>query len=203
MRLNGWVRLWIVLSFLWISVVTLFVGIGAIKEFRHTNVDMEQAKLLINAFNYNVFDQFDKNPKGRFSEEFVEISLDNKAQGPLDYRITLVLPSSQQHSIPFTIKDIPRTIDLDLLIKRISNKTEVPISAETKLHLSNWLKTASEQVRKVENRYVGQIEAIESAKTKVAQKSLTNFLMFALIPPLLLLCFGYSLAWVRAGFRSS
>ena len=185
--MNGWMRLWVLVSVLWFCVVAVIVYVSVVSE----SYDPPYVHDIYNSLS----------PKAK--PYYLKFSLDEKT--------FLKEGDSQEQWLLYDAVDEA----LRPFYKQSSEHPESLLSIQGKLKATkgysltideiekrlNKLKEQDAMAPKAEEEFDSKVEEAYRKKAEARKKAIIHAITITVVPSVLLLLVGYGVAWVRRGFQ--
>ena len=183
--MNGWKRLWILLTVIW-ALIVVSIATFIVIEDTYDNINGPWIK-------YRLSDQ---------SKTFYE-GLEEDENGPA-YTVSFTYEDGTEQAIRFPLieKEISEINFGEKLAKiakesgRIVSSKEIDLFKE-KVTLKN------SQAAKAKEEFDSEIEKAKLENLRQRREIIYSSLAALFIPPIIFLFLGYGIAWVRRGFKSN
>jgi hypothetical protein len=178
--MTGWIRLWILLSVIWLAVVTTFIAVS------------------LNEFDGKANGPWISHRLSESSQQFYK-RRGNSDEGP-SYVVPVTLVSGTVKEVSFSVLSSSGLESIERKIQSLAASEGTSVSAE---EMSRFLSAVRLENKRAEN--AAKEYAIELAKYSVEQRESRRDLitfggLLGAVPPIFVLVLGYGIAWVRRGF---
>jgi len=181
--MNGWQRLWVVISAIWLLVVVSYAVISI--QDTYTDPDGPWIFYSLSANAKEFYKDLEKNEKG-----------------PM-YTVTFKFTDGSEQSVRFPLLEKPvGELKLGDQLNRLARENNKQISRQEIAKFINNVSKSNSRAKQAKKEYESKVQEVRQNSTEKRRNIIINSLLMLIAPPIGVLIMGYSVAWVRRGFSN-
>lgn len=182
--MSGWLRLWVLVSAIWLVIVVAFAALIAKDTFNDPDGPWIVYRLSDKAKGF--YEGLEKNEKG-----------------PM-FTVTFKYTDGETQQVRFPLLEKPiKDLELGKKLNKLAKEKGKMISPKVINKFLDDVAKSNKRAKLAKKEYESEVEK-EHEKEITDRKNILKISLVSLIaPPIFLLLFGYGVAWVRKGFKNN
>jgi len=191
--MNGWLRLWVFLSLIWLVVVSVFqfVKTPSVSSF----TTQEVIRYMPDPYRGRYLDNLYAEPN-----RFREFNISGLAESPVEPgQVVYMKIDNETVELQFPILDEAQLVTA---FKSLRSEFEHLAGADL-AEIEDDISKSNQQLIKARDAYITAKSDLINQRTQTVLDNLKIWAIVGVLPPLLLLILGWGISWVYAGFVRS